>query len=277
MTSHRDSDERMTPPRSHSPQDLRISQPASSGPLQPSSTSAFRRVSHSSPAVTSPAYRRDSTSSDQHSDHEDSHSYEHSHNHGFSDSHSKINGERLSPEQRNSQKMDSEKDNSNSSHRHVTPSKPKLSFSVEAIMASSSTSRKSPVTLSSHHHESRDSSFSSPGSSSSTTNHERFKENCSPASSEASSRGSDFHSPPPNPVHPHHPGYNVEGLLSKASVMPGRIPGEHGAGLPHPHPFLAAAGAGPDGIHWPWLGGPPPHPGATSSATGPLSKYKFSA
>ena len=271
MTSHRDSDERMTPPQSHSPQDLRISQPASAGSLQPSSTSAFRRVSHSSPAVTSPAYRRDSESSDHHSDHEDHHSYEqYHHQNGFKDSHSKFNGERLSPEQRDLHKNDSEKDSNNSSHRQVTPSKPKLSFSVEAIMASSSTRSKSPVTLSSHHHESRDSSFSSPGSSSST-HHERSKENCSPASSEASSRGSDFHSPPPNPAH-HHPGYNVEGLLSKASVMPGRIPGEHGAGLPHPHPFLAAAGSGPDGIHWPWLGGAPPHP-TTSSATGPLSKY----
>ena len=132
-----------------------------------------------------------------------------------------------------------------------TPTKPKLSFSVEAIMSTktspTSSQQSSQQHHSSHNASSRESSFSSPSS-------DRYKDNYSPATSEASSRESDLTSPLP-----HHPAHRegFEGLFGKAQ-----------SSLPPHHPFLSAAGAAPDGVQWPWLGGHHPAPG-------PLSKFKF--
>ena len=137
------------------------------------------------------------------------------------------------------------------SNSQRTPTKPKLSFSVEAIMSTKTSPTSSQQNSQQHHNSqhasSREFSFSSPTS-------DRYKDNYSPATSEASSRESDLTSPLP-----HHPAHRegFEGLFGKAQ-----------ASLPPHHPFLTAAGAAPDGVQWPWLGGHHPAPG-------PLSKFKF--
>lgn len=135
-------------------------------------------------------------------------------------------------------------------HRTETvsnPKKPKLSFSVEAIMSSKPSSSSSQ-----HQPRSRDSSFSSPTS-------ERL-ETYSPATSEggSSSRESDATSPShfaqPNGKESG-PAFSVDGLLRGAAPPP------HGGVLPPHHPFFSAAGAPPEaGLHWPWLGAHPPAP-----------------
>ena len=228
--------------------------------LQTGKTSAFRRVSpNTSPAENSRvmSHRRDC---DSHSDSGTMDHMERTIENSLSKTHSEECDSKCSCK---SNATDNENKDSNTdgkgkrtndketaSNPQKTPTKPKLSFSVEAIM-STKTSPSSSHQTSQHesqHSRSRESSFSSPSS-------DRYKENYSPAISEASSRESDLTSPPP--PHPaHREGF--EGLLGKAQ---GPFP-------PH-HPFLAAAGAAsPDGVQWPWLGGHHPTPG-------PLSKFKF--
>ena len=259
-SSSSDVNERLSPDNSPVAQHRLQAVPPTASILQTSSTSAFRRVSpHSSPRESdtfssSSSYRafhsrRDSDSlSDSGKMDENDRTIDYSiqgRRHS-EDCDSKSSRKNINTSETDGQneKTTNKVDTSNSQR---TPSKPKLSFSVEAIMSTKTSPPSSHQTSQSYHNShqpsSRDSSFSSPSS-------DRYKENSSPALSEASSRESDLTSPlPPHPAHRE----GFEGLFGKAQ-----------ASLPPHHPFLAAAGAPPDGVQWPWLGH---HP-----APGPLSK-----
>ena len=143
-----------------------------------------------------------------------------------------------------------------------TPAKPRLSFSVEAIMSSKTSPSSSHQQHSQQqylhdgHVRSRDSSFSS----------DRHKENCSPATSgtsEASSLRESEMSPMTPPLPPTslaHPAHRDDfpGLGPKSAVAPAQLPPP-----PHHLPFLGTP-RHPDG--WPWLT-VPHHP-----APAPISK-----
>ena len=259
MSVNSDLNERLSP----TTEPLRVPVIPAASILQTGKTSAFRRVSpHTSPAENRIiSHRRDS---DSHSDSGAMDDYtertldyslpKRSHS-GECDSKcsckSATDNDNTVPNADDKEKRTNDKNTVPNPQR--TPTKPKLSFSVEAIMStktSPSSSHKSSHQPhnSQHLNRSRESSFSSPSS-------DRYKENCSPATSEASSRESDLTSPPPHPAHRE----GFEGLLGKA----------HQGTLPPHHPFLAAAGAAPpDGLQWSWLGGHHPAPG-------PLSKFTF--
>ena len=265
MSSNDDLNERLSPNVS-SREPLRVPAVPVASILQTGKASAFRRISpHSSPAqnsrISPSSYlqRRDSDlGTMEHSDktidyslHRTTHSEECDSKCSCRSAANNENRTNGHVSRANHKQERTDKCETITSH-HTTPTKPKLSFSVEAIMSTktspSSSHQNSQHHFDSQHLNSRESSFSSPSS-------DRHKENYSPATSEASSRESDLTSPPPHPE-AQREGFNAEGLLGKAQ-----------GALPSHHPFLTTASTGPDGIHWPWLGGHHPAPGPISKFT----------